>query len=165
MRIHENSLVIFLGMKTLALLHDNLSRTWTQGQYCEHQSHKKTEEHIENHKAQESYSYGYCSPSDITTLKTSKLKWSLQTLENGEFRVFLFFHRELSLTCIAEEKWQALSSCNQEDTCSNSHHDLLLEIQCVYYNIMKYSLLYWLFKQKEQTRNKNSKNKLMIISA
>jgi len=55
--------------------------------------------------------------------------------------------------------------CDEEDTYPNINHNLLLEIQYVYYNILKYSLLYLLFKQKEQTRNKNSKNKRMKISA
>ena len=41
--------------------------------------------------------------------------------------MFYFIFYTLGRCTDAEEQWQCLGCCNEEDTCANDHHDLLLE--------------------------------------
>ena len=50
--------------------------------------------------------------------------------------MFYFIFYTLGRCTDAEEQWQCLGCCNEEDTCANDHHDLLLEILLIARNIL-----------------------------
>ena len=92
-----------------------------------------------------------CRPVDVASLPPEELQWTLQSLENGiirkpfllslchNYQYFNVLHTHnltLRLTSDAEEQRQSLGCCNEENTCANDHHDLLLEILLIARNVL-----------------------------
>ena len=84
---------------------------------------------VTENKSEDGTSGCSCSPIDVSSLDTHEFKGLLQPLEYricnivGIFSIFC--HR---LTTESKEQRKGLSCCNEEDTGSDNHHDLLLDI-------------------------------------
>lgn len=130
-------------MQALALLHDDENATDSHGEDKQHESCHETEDTVAEDEARNGSSRCGSRPVDVASLQPEELQWTLQSLENGIVRkpfllcishncqCFNVLHTRnltLRLTSNAEEQRQCLGCCNEENTCADDHHDLLLDI-------------------------------------
>jgi len=140
--IDEYAVVTLLAVQALALLHDDENATDSHGEDKQHESCHETEDAVAEDEARYGSTCGGCRPVDVASLQPEELQWTLQSLENGIVRksfllcishncqCFNVLHTRnltLRLTSNAEEQRQCLGCCNEENTCADDHHDLLLE--------------------------------------
>lgn len=141
--IDEYAVVTLLAMQALALLHDDENATDSHGEDKQHESCHETEDAVAEDETRNGFSCGGCRPVDVASLQPEELQWTLQSLENGIvrkpfllclchncqcFNVLHTHNLTLRLTSDAEEQRQSLGCCNEENTCADDHHDLLLDV-------------------------------------
>ena len=122
-------------MEAAPLLDDNHSDARRKGNGSKDQTHHEAENDIDYHEADQADRRGYCTPRDVAALQPQELQGLLKTPVDRIFPNFLLGHDNPALwscasrggSTIAKEQRKSIGGCDEEDTCTYGHHDLLLQ--------------------------------------
>ena len=89
---------------------------------------KKSEDDIEDEETDYTTTYSTGGPIDVPTLKTHEHQRTLQSLEDRVLRTAFLIRVLHGLRTDTEEQRKSLGSSDEEDTGTDDHHDLLLDI-------------------------------------
>ena len=89
---------------------------------------KKSEDDIEDEETDYTTTYSTGGPIDVPTLKAHEHQRTLQSLEDRVLRTAFLIRVLHGLRSDTEEQRKSLGSSDEEDTGTDDHHDLLLDI-------------------------------------
>ena len=151
-------MLVFLTVQSLSLFHHDKYGSDSQTEHQQYQAYHKSEDDVAEDETHDGAANGSCRPVDVPSLKAEKLQRTLQSLEERKvgiavgitclyhscLRLYLLntqrmnnhIFSHLRLTADAEEQRQSLCCSNEENTCSDDHHDLLFQNLLSEYNLL-----------------------------
>ena len=151
--IDINALVVFLWVESFSLLDHYKANSTTYGNCCKCQCDKETNQSVNQHEAQYADTGGDGCPSDVASLKSHELQRTLQSLKHLVFHVclcHLCHNTTFGLVTDTEEEREGIGCGNQEDTSTDGHQDLLLEILLIARNVLIINTN-WSYKMTKET--------------
>lgn len=139
-------------MQPLALLEQNQSGTACYGNCQYNQCENESCQTVGYDKADYGNAYRSCRPIDVSSLNTHKFKGTLKPLE--QWIIGIVFLSAVHTACAlreTEEQRKCLGCRNEEDTGSDHHHDLLLEILLIVCNVLIFNI-YRVSEMEKETK-------------